>query len=53
MNLYGKIINTGFICGHIVWPEPQSVYSISKAGVIHLTKCMAAELILDSGYTIM
>ena len=44
-NKYGKIINTGSICGHIVWPEPQSVYSISKAGVIHMTKCMAAELI--------
>jgi len=44
---YGKIINIGSICGHIVWPEPQSVYSISKAGVVHLTKCLAAELIKD------
>ncbi len=41
----GKIINIGSICGHIVWPEPQSVYSISKAGVVHLTKCLAAEWI--------
>ena len=44
-NGYGKIINIGSICGHIVWPEPQSVYSISKAGVVHLTKCLAAEFI--------
>ena len=44
-NGYGKIINLGSICGHIVWPEPQSVYSISKAGVVHLTKCLAAEFI--------
>lgn len=44
-NGYGKIINIGSICGHIVWPEPQSVYSISKAGVIHMTKCFGAELI--------
>jgi len=41
----GKIILIGSICGHIVWPEPQSVYSISKAGVIHMTKCLAAEYI--------
>ncbi len=40
---YGKIINIGSICGHIVWPEPQSVYSVSKAGVIHLTRSLAAE----------
>ncbi|OGV58858.1 MAG: hypothetical protein A2X49_07325 [Lentisphaerae bacterium GWF2_52_8] len=44
-NKYGKIINIASICGHIVWPEPQSVYSISKAGVVHLTKCLGAELI--------
>lgn len=42
---YGKIIIIGSICGRIVWPEPQSVYSISKAGVIHLTRCLAAEYI--------
>jgi NAD(P)-dependent dehydrogenase (short-subunit alcohol dehydrogenase family) len=39
----GRIINTASICGSIVWPEPQAVYSISKAGVIHLTRCLAAE----------
>lgn len=44
-NGYGKIINIGSICGHIVWPEPQAAYSISKAGVIHMTRCLAAEYI--------
>jgi len=44
-NRYGKIINLASICGHIVWPEWQSLYSISKAGVIHLTRCLGAELI--------
>ena len=42
---YGKIVNIGSICGHIVWPEPQAAYSVSKAGVIHMTKCLAAEYI--------
>jgi sorbose reductase len=42
---YGKIINIASICGHIVWPEPQAVYSLSKAGVLHLTRCLAAEWI--------
>lgn len=42
---YGKIVNIASICGHIVWPEPQAAYSISKAGVIHMTKCLAAEWI--------
>lgn len=40
---HGKIVNVSSICGHIVWPEPQAVYSISKAGVSHLTRCLAAE----------
>lgn len=42
---YGKIINIASMCGHIVWPEPQAAYSVSKAGVIHITKCLAAEYI--------
>lgn len=42
---YGKIINIASMCGHIVWPEPQAAYSVSKAGVIHMTKCLAAEYI--------
>jgi sorbose reductase len=42
---YGKIINIASICGYVVWPEPQAVYSISKAGVLHLTRCLAAEWI--------
>ena len=44
-NGYGKIVNIGSICGHIVWPDPQAAYSISKAGVIHMTRCLAAEYI--------
>jgi len=40
---YGRIINVASICGRIVWPEPQALYSASKAGVIHLTRCLAAE----------
>ncbi len=39
----GRIVNIASICGSIVWPEPQAVYSASKAGVIHLTRCLAAE----------
>jgi NAD(P)-dependent dehydrogenase (short-subunit alcohol dehydrogenase family) len=42
---YGKIINIASICGHTVWPEFQAVYSTSKAGVIHLTRCLAVEWI--------
>ncbi|MBA7567817.1 Galactitol 2-dehydrogenase [subsurface metagenome] len=42
---YGKIINIASICGHAVWPEPQAVYSVSKAGILHLTRCLAAEWI--------
>jgi sorbose reductase len=39
----GRIVNIASICGSIVWPEPQAVYSASKAGIIHLTRCLAAE----------
>jgi NAD(P)-dependent dehydrogenase (short-subunit alcohol dehydrogenase family) len=42
---YGKIINIASICGYRVWPQFQSVYSTSKAGIIHLTKCLAVEWI--------
>ena len=44
-NGYGKIINTGSFCGHVIWPDPQLPYSVSKAAVIHLTRAAAAELI--------
>ncbi|MBQ6472448.1 MAG: SDR family oxidoreductase [Victivallales bacterium] len=44
-NNYGKIIITGSICGHVIWPDPQLPYSVSKAAVIHLTRAAAAELI--------
>jgi NAD(P)-dependent dehydrogenase (short-subunit alcohol dehydrogenase family) len=41
---YGKIINTASISGVISnTPQNQSVYNITKAGVIHLTKSLAAE----------
>jgi NAD(P)-dependent dehydrogenase (short-subunit alcohol dehydrogenase family) len=41
---YGKIINTASMSGSIVnWPQNQATYNISKAGVIHLTKSLAAE----------
>jgi NAD(P)-dependent dehydrogenase (short-subunit alcohol dehydrogenase family) len=41
---YGKIINTASMSGSIVnWPQNQATYNISKAGVIHLTRSLAAE----------
>jgi NAD(P)-dependent dehydrogenase (short-subunit alcohol dehydrogenase family) len=40
----GSIINTASMSGHIVnQPQPQCGYNASKAGVIMLTKCLAAE----------
>ncbi len=44
-NGYGKIINIGSICGHVIWPDPQLPYSVSKAAVIHMTRAAAAEFI--------
>jgi NAD(P)-dependent dehydrogenase (short-subunit alcohol dehydrogenase family) len=41
---YGKIINTASMSGSIVnHPQNQIGYNTSKAGVIHLTRTMAAE----------
>jgi NAD(P)-dependent dehydrogenase (short-subunit alcohol dehydrogenase family) len=41
---YGKIINTGSMSGHIVnTPQKQVPYNTTKAGVIHLTRTLAAE----------
>ncbi len=41
---YGKIINTASMSGSIVnMPQNQAAYNTSKAGVIHLTKSLAAE----------
>lgn len=41
---YGKIINTASMSAHIVnRPQNQSAYNSSKAGVIHLTRSLAAE----------
>lgn len=41
---YGKIINTASMSGHIVnTPQKQATYNTSKAGVLHLTRSLAAE----------
>jgi NAD(P)-dependent dehydrogenase (short-subunit alcohol dehydrogenase family) len=41
---YGKIVNTASMSGHIVnTPQNQAAYNTSKAGVLHLTKSLAAE----------
>jgi NAD(P)-dependent dehydrogenase (short-subunit alcohol dehydrogenase family) len=41
---YGKIINTASMSAHIVnRPQNQVAYNTSKAGVIHLTRSLAAE----------
>ena len=43
-NGYGKIINTASMSGHIVnTPQNQAAYNTSKAGVLHLSKSLAAE----------
>jgi NAD(P)-dependent dehydrogenase (short-subunit alcohol dehydrogenase family) len=41
---YGKIVNIGSMSGSIVnMPQHQAAYNTSKAGVIHLTRSLAAE----------
>jgi NAD(P)-dependent dehydrogenase (short-subunit alcohol dehydrogenase family) len=41
---YGKIINTASMSAHIVnTPQNQAAYNTSKAGVLHLTRSLAAE----------
>jgi NAD(P)-dependent dehydrogenase (short-subunit alcohol dehydrogenase family) len=41
---YGKIINTASMSGHIAnTPQNQAAYNASKAGVLHLTRSLAAE----------
>lgn len=41
---YGKIINTASMSGSIVnTPQKQIVYNTTKAGVIHMTRTLAAE----------
>ena len=41
---YGKIINTASMSAHIVnYPQNQAAYNASKAGVLHLTRTLAAE----------
>jgi len=41
---YGKIVNTASMSGHIAnTPQNQVAYNTSKAGVIHMTRTLAAE----------
>jgi NAD(P)-dependent dehydrogenase (short-subunit alcohol dehydrogenase family) len=41
---YGKIINTASMSGTIVnTPQNQAPYNVSKAGVLHMTRSLAAE----------
>ncbi|HUX51112.1 MAG TPA: glucose 1-dehydrogenase [Spirochaetia bacterium] len=41
---YGKIINTASMSGHIAnTPQNQTPYNVSKAGVLHMTRSLAAE----------
>ncbi len=41
---YGKIINTASMSAHIVnTPQQQVAYNTSKAGVLHMTRSLAAE----------
>ncbi len=41
---YGKVINTASMSSLIVpHPQKQAAYNVSKAGVVHLTKSLAAE----------
>ncbi|MGL4650655.1 MAG: SDR family NAD(P)-dependent oxidoreductase, partial [Caldilineaceae bacterium] len=41
---YGKVINTASMSGHISnTPQNQSAYNAAKAGVLHLTRSLAAE----------
>jgi NAD(P)-dependent dehydrogenase (short-subunit alcohol dehydrogenase family) len=45
---YGKIINTASMSGHIVnTPQNQLAYNVSKAGVLHMTRSLAAEWAVD------
>lgn len=40
----GRIVFISSISGHTVnFPQPQAAYNISKAGVLHLKNCLAAE----------
>ncbi|KAI9702613.1 MAG: hypothetical protein M1836_001093 [Candelina mexicana] len=43
-NVHGSILFTASMSGYIVnYPQPHSAYAVSKAGVHHLTRSMAAE----------
>ncbi|MDR1566030.1 MAG: glucose 1-dehydrogenase [Treponema sp.] len=46
---YGKIINTAYMSAHIAnTPQNQAAYNASKAGVLHLTRSLAAEWAPDN-----
>ncbi len=45
-NIAGSIINIASVSGHVVnIPQCQAAYNASKAGVIHMTKSLAIELV--------
>ncbi len=44
-NGYGKVINIGSICGHVIRPELRHSCCVSKAAGIHMTRAAAPELI--------
>jgi sorbose reductase len=40
----GSVVFIASVAGQIVlYPQPQVAYNVSKAGVLHMTKCFAAE----------
>lgn len=43
-NTGGSILLIASVSGHlVVYPQPQAAYGLSKAGIVHLTKSLAAE----------
>jgi NAD(P)-dependent dehydrogenase (short-subunit alcohol dehydrogenase family) len=40
----GSMIFISSLSGHVVnYPQPQAAYNVSKAGIAHLARCLAAE----------
>jgi len=40
---HGSIINTSSVAGYIVSEQPRTAYNTAKAGILHLTRSLAAE----------
>ncbi|MDD5018089.1 MAG: SDR family oxidoreductase [Eubacteriales bacterium] len=40
---FGSIINTSSLAGYVVSEQPQAAYNTAKAGILHLTRSLAAE----------